>query len=367
MSVQALIDGLREEIGGEDASCISISPTGVGAYDLFSGGGLPQGDFIEFVGNPGSGKTTLALNILGNKAKMEPDAIIIIFDAERSLTDERLANFGLDPKKIILVQKGITIEKIFAKIKTIIAKKIEKRLKMPIYVLWDSIAHTPAEKELEVESHDSALGIKAKVMDHYLRTSHEAFVSNNVTMIAINQLRDDVKMNMYQKTTNIKGLGDRVPPGGKAQYFAAFHFLLVERAGDLEGTEFGFQGYKASATFLKNKSGLPFQKFMVVIDYHTGVNEFWTKFTYLKDAKYFATAGGWTTLKGYVDEKGALKKFRGAQTLQKYNTEEDFKARFDEGWDHLYQSISNLINSKPVSEEELEEMKLVVTDTTNEE
>lgn len=366
-ATQSLIDSLRKEVKGEESSGIVLKATGIEAYDLFSGGGFPQGDFIEFVGNPGSGKTTVALQLLGLRAQQEPDAIIVIIDAERSMTNERLAAFGLDPKRVILIQKGVTVESVFNTLKIIIKGKIERKLKVPIYVLWDSIAHTPAEKELEVEDLNSALGVKAKVMDHYIRTSHGAFTEHNLTLIAINQLRDDVKMNMYAKTTTLKGLGDRTVPGGKMQYFAAFHFLLIERAGDLDGSEYGFQGYKSTATFIKNKSGLPFQKFNMIIDYHTGVNHFWTTFTYLKDAKYFATAGGWTTLKGYVDENGVMKKFRGAQAKEKYDAEPEFKEAFDSAWGTLKNFISKQINSDPMSADEVEAIKGVITDTTDSE
>ena len=108
-ATQSLIDSLRKEVKGEESSGIVLKATGIEAYDLFSGGGFPQGDFIEFVGNPGSGKTTIALQLLGLRAQQEPDAIIVIIDAERSMTNERLAAFGLDPKRVILIQKGVTV------------------------------------------------------------------------------------------------------------------------------------------------------------------------------------------------------------------------------------------------------------------
>ena len=345
--IKGLMDELTESLGGENKSLIELDTTGISIYDLYSGGGLPKGDFTEFVGNPGAGKTTIALQILGNQAAKDPDAIIMIFDAERSLTNDRLQSFGLNVgENTILVQRGITVERLFGRIDKLIAfKKDNKIQNAPVYILWDSIAHTPSEKELEVEDSNSAIGVKAKIMDHYLRTYHEYFVENNITMVAINQLRDKVAMgNMYAKTINLKGLGDRTVPGGRAQYFAAFHFCLFEKSGDLTGTEFGFKGYKLQGEFIKNKSALPFEKFFLIVDYHNGVQEFWTKFIYLKEAKYINIAGGWVTIKGY-EADGKMLKFRGAQAKNKYESDSNFKELFDSHWNALSKTIQQVIQN----------------------
>jgi len=359
VSLASLIQGMKEEIKAENDSLINLDPTGIDIYDIYSGGGLPRGGFLEFVGNPGAGKTTLALQILGRKIKdsesSDKEPIIIIFDAERSMTNARLASFGLNPQNLILVQRGITIEKIFAKISQIFEYKDKKGIKdHPTYILWDSIAHTPAEKELEVDDINSAIGVKAKVLGSLIRKYDEDFLDYNTTMIAINQLSSKVSMgaNMYAKTVAIKGLGDRSVPGGTAQYYAAFHFVLLERQSELTGSEFGFKGYILKGSFLKNKAAQPFEDFLMVMDYKNGVNEFWTKFLYLKEAKILKVNGGWYTLEGYTDDSGKLKKFRGAQTLAKYEKEEDFRKIFDEYWGRLRNKMIETLTTVATPEEE---------------
>jgi len=349
-----VIDDLRSDLGGEDESLIKLVPTGIDIYDIFSGGGLPTGGFVEFAGNPGSGKTTLALQILGQIQKRDPNSIIVIIDAERSMTPQRLKSFGLDPKKIILIQKGVTVEKIFeVRLKKLFEKKDQKKIKdVPTYVLWDSIAQTPAEKELEVADLNQAIGVKAKVLNTMIRKYDELLLEYNTTMIAINQLTSKVAMgNIYAKQVDIPGLGDRVCPGGTGHYYAAFHFLLLDRKQKLTGSEFGFKGYILQGTFIKNKAGVPFEEFLLVVDYKNGVDQFWTKFIYLKEAKILKVNGGWYTLEGYTDESGKLKKFRGSQSKEKYETDEQFRKLFDEYWNKLAEKMKELITNQEKAEE----------------
>jgi len=342
-AIKSLLGDLREEMGGVESSTVHFSTTGNDVYDIFSAGGIPHGNFIEYVGNPGCGKTTLYLQHLGALYQKDPNnTLVVIFDAERTMTDERLASFGIDPKKIILIQTGITVEKIFYdRLSKLIAKIQDEKLYVPndpkrnlkTYVLWDSIAHTPSEKEKEVDDLNSALGVKAKVLGHVLRTYDEEFMSCNICMMAVNQLSDKINMNgpYAAKTVSLKGLGDRSVPGGKAQYFAAFHFLLIERAGDLSGTEYGFEGYIAKCQFIKNKQGVPFLEFKLVMDYKNGCDNFWTRFLHLYEAKALKQGGGWYTMTGYEDD-GKLKKFRGKQAKELYDNNENFKKYFDHFW-----------------------------------
>jgi len=354
MGLADYISDLKSELRAEDESLVTLHPTDVEIYDIFSGGGLPRGGFVEFVGNPGAGKTTLALQILGQVQKTQ-DCIISIIDAERSITAKRLQAFGLDPNKVILVQRGITVEKIFDdRIQKIVAYKEKKKIKdLPVYILWDSIAHTPAEKELEVTDLNQAIGVKAKVLNNLLRKYDEMLLEYNITIIAINQLTSKVGMgNMYVKQVQINGLGDRTVPGGTGQYFVAFHFLALDKKSDLSGSEFGFKGAIVQGKFLKNKAAVPFEDFYMVLDFKKGFNMFWTKFIYLKEAKIIKVNGGWYTLEGYTDESGKLKKFRGSSSLEKYNTDPKFKEAFDKYWNVLADELKKALSD----EEKIEEL-----------
>jgi KaiC/GvpD/RAD55 family RecA-like ATPase len=73
-------------------------------YALF-GGSLPEASSILISGDPGSGKTTLAQQILYDELSRSKSCIIITYDTFPSNIIERMNAFGWDPKKFQLQNK----------------------------------------------------------------------------------------------------------------------------------------------------------------------------------------------------------------------------------------------------------------------
>jgi circadian clock protein KaiC len=73
-------------------------------YALF-GGSLPDASSILISGDPGSGKTTLAQQILYDELCRSRPCIIITYDTFPSNIIERMNEFGWDPKKYMLMNK----------------------------------------------------------------------------------------------------------------------------------------------------------------------------------------------------------------------------------------------------------------------
>src|SRR6266705_6496815 len=72
--------------------------TGIADLDRLLGGGFPKGKIIMIYGPEGSGKSSLAIHML---SRYDLSAYI---DAERGLSKERLAELGVDFKKMVLVK-----------------------------------------------------------------------------------------------------------------------------------------------------------------------------------------------------------------------------------------------------------------------
>jgi len=293
-----------------------VVPTGFTVYDIYSGGGIALGTFSIFTGSPGSGKTTLAIQICGNIQKQFENAILLYFDTENAVSTKRLLQLGIDVDRLIYVSRDITIEKIFETIARLIDYKESKKLiDVPFIVIWDSIAFTPSERTTATDEIQNTDGmIRAKVIAELLPRYLSLLAKYNIALIGINQYRQNVAINPYQPNAgvNVKGLQYSMP-GGTAIQYAAFHWLHMQ-VGETIDT-WGFEGYVVKCKFIKNKLAKPMKEFEMVLDTSHGFSDFWSLIYAFKKHKFLQTAGGWVYFKDYPDVKFRMKELE--EKLQK--------------------------------------------------
>jgi len=75
-----------------------------GFYELI-GGSLPDSSSVLVTGDPGSGKTTLAQQILYEELQRSRPCIIVTYDTFPANILERMGQFGWDPRKYQLLNK----------------------------------------------------------------------------------------------------------------------------------------------------------------------------------------------------------------------------------------------------------------------
>ena len=79
--------------------------TGITGLDEISGGGLPQGRPTLVSGEPGCGKTVLAMEILVHGARMGEPGIFVSFEESSDEMLENMATFGFDLPRLIAEKK----------------------------------------------------------------------------------------------------------------------------------------------------------------------------------------------------------------------------------------------------------------------
>jgi len=299
-------------------------PTGIDLLDAIMGGGFGLGTFSQIIGNPGTFKSALLAQVIGQaQKKYKGKLLAAYYDSETSMTTERLVQMGVNNPKIKPYDDKVTVEKIFKTIEAFSAFKKLKEIDFPGIVAWDSIANTSVEKEYTTDDINSTIGLKARILSSLLPRYVSKLKENRISLIAVNQLREKLDMGQFGTANDLRWMGDKVIPGGQAIKFNAFHLLYLKAKSDLDAGKFGFTGLMVEAKCVKNKFEQPNIPVKLIINFKTGVSNFWSNYNYLAETKRLQ-AGSWNYLKTLSE-----KKFRTKDAKDLYDSDEDFQVEFD--------------------------------------
>lgn len=299
-------------------------PTGLDIVDAALGGGFPVGAFSMVTGNPGSGKTMLTAKVIAASQKALKGKIMSAFlDAEEAMTKHRMAMLGIK-NPMLDPYNNLTVEKVFRFIEGLVLFKAARNLDMPSLVVWDSIANTLSEKEHEVEDVNQVIGYKARLLSAMIPRALAKCAQNDIAIVAVNQLRDKVKIGQFQPANDLKFISqDKQIPGGNAIKFNAFHLIEMKVKKVIDPTKFGFDGIISKFKAVKNKQFTPNIELELVGAFATGFSNFWTNYRFLRDNKRLES-GAWNKLVALPE-----KKFRTKDAHELYKTDKVFQEAYD--------------------------------------
>ncbi len=301
-------------------------PTGIDLLDAVLGGGFAIGALSIIVGQPGSGKSMLAMQALGQGQRQNNGQMIGGYlDSEESTTMVRLSNLGVRYPRL-KPYSDITVEKVFKFLEGLCLFKQKKGIiDTPSTVVWDSIANTLSEKEREADDPNSVIGYKARMLSILIPKYVAKLGKHNISLIAVNQLRDVMQIGQFAPAKDLKFMSaSKDMPGGNVLKFNAFHLLEMKVGEVLTQEKFGFDGVVAKIKCVKNKFFPPNIEVEIMGSFTTGFSNFWTNYRFMAKNKRLST-GAWNYLVDYPD-----KKFRTKDAENLYNTDGTFKEKYDE-------------------------------------
>src|SRR5438046_758121 len=163
---------------------VEVIPTGAINLDAAIGiGGIPRSRVTEIFGPESSGKTTLALHVVGNCQRAGGVAAYI--DAEHALDLEYARKLGVDVDNMLISQPD-TGEQALE-----ICDILVRSGSVDVIVI-DSVAALVPKAEIEGEMGDTHVGLQARLMSQALRKLAGGINRSHTSVIFINQLREKI-------------------------------------------------------------------------------------------------------------------------------------------------------------------------------
>jgi recombination protein RecA len=280
LKIREAIFGSSEQIQIDAFDFIS---TGIPPLDKKLGGGIIIGGVVELIGLEASGKSTIAGMVAAEAQKR--DMPVVYLDTEAATSMARLKMLGVDTEKLIYVQPGC-LEDVYDTIAQVLTSKIkDKSWDGPALIIWDSLAQTPAKKEIEMEEGDEytkEMAVRARVNSMALRKLTMPIQNAQVTLLIVNQLRENVGQTFGEKYSS---------PGGHAPKYAAIQRIRLSATNTVKIDEArGITGKKIQAKTIKNKAYTPLLEVDLIFNHSTGLFDLpLTMYEMLKEQKRLTT------------------------------------------------------------------------------
>ena len=258
-------------------------------------GGIAVGRITEINGLESSGKSLLGAHLLAETQKKGGVAVYI--DTETSVSQDFLQCIGVDLDSMLYVHLE-TVEDIFETIEQIVTKIRESDKDKLVTILVDSLAAASTKVEMEADyEKDGWATSKAIIISKAMRKITQMIGRENIALVFTNQLRQKLGVMFGDPWTT---------SGGKALPFHASTRLRLKNLGQLKDSKKNVIGMKCRAQVVKNRLGPPLRHADYIMYFESGIDDYGSWLTVMKDHKLLKQAGAWYTIEHVDTETGEL-------------------------------------------------------------
>ena len=215
--------------------------------DMDANGGIPVCKLVEISGEAASGKSLLSYMIL--KDCQDKGGIPVLIDTENAANEDFLRLIGLEfyPEGSLVYIQVDSIEGVFKAIEDIIRRIRENDKDKLCCIVWDSVAGTSTDAEIQGDYGDATVGLAARLIGQGLRKIIRFIGTQRVSLVFLNQIRQKIGVFFGD---------DTVTPGGKAiPFFAAVRVRLYSGGKVKAGKD--VLGVGIRPKIVKNRMGPP--------------------------------------------------------------------------------------------------------------
>lgn len=249
---------------------------------------------VELYGPNSSGKTSLAIDTLVKNQKLDPNFVGGWLETEGSVTEKMLEDHGVDLERLIYwrqedvgnAENALDILRGF-----VVGGDIDM-------IVVNSVAGLAPKVETEDDLEKQNIALTARLLSKFFRVVNGFAAKNDITLVFINQIRDNVGV-MFGDTSTTTG--------GKALAFYASQRIKMNRNKIMSGDPIKEEdGVKISCITHKNRfagKSSPFTKCIYYATYANGIDSVIPMPQMLLNAGIMRQAGAWWY---YEDAQGQV-------------------------------------------------------------
>lgn len=230
--------------------------TGCLPIDIITGGGFPIGRITEIFGDHSTGKSLLAAQAV--VTAQQAGYLAVFIDAESAIDKCLMESIGVDLSMLAYYAPDSVEEMRKILTSLIDAKDAKMGLDFPMIVVWDSVAATSTQAEMEIIAKEGLdkkqYPAGAQQIGAFLRSGFPRRCSKSrICAVFINQLRDKIGV-MFGE--------DESTYGGRALSFYSSLRIKLDTSGAIKGSGTGTQavvGHRVKIQTKKNRMQPPFQ------------------------------------------------------------------------------------------------------------
>ena len=258
-------------------------------------GGVAVGKITELNGLEGSGKSLIGAHLL--TATQRKGGVAVYIDSESSVSPEFLEAIGIDVSNMLYVHLE-TVEEIFETIETIVTKIRESNKDKLVTILVDSLAAASTKVEMDADFDQAGWATqKAIIISKAMRKITQMIARQRVALVFTNQLRAKLGVMFGDPWTT---------SGGKALPFHSSTRVRFRNIGQIKDTNKNTIGIKIKGQVIKNRLGPPMRTAEFPLFFDTGIDDYGSWLTVMKEHKLIKIGGAWYTLQHTDLETGEL-------------------------------------------------------------
>lgn len=260
-------------------------------------GGIPEGRLAEFSGSDGSGKTTTALDLVGQCQRKYPDKKVIFCDIESTFDPAWAIKMGVDIDSIILYRPDSQgAEEVFQYLLDLMDTGDASM------VVLDSLGAMVSDLANEKSIGEKTYGGISQSLTTFSKKAVPICARTGCIFLGINQVRDDMN-SMYGGTVTTGGRGWRHNCSTRLSF--RHGNFLDDKGNNLSRSCENPAGHQVMVSLVKSKVCPPDRKVgFYTLNYQSGIDYISDTFDVAVNLKLINKAGAWFT---FLDQDGVVK------------------------------------------------------------